>query len=380
MIAAADRESRMTALDQAEPAQRLRALAVRALARMFRPRERLFAFRLRRDSGRDVLAGTSRRYTAIALIGLAGEAEETVAAVLAGREPQDVCGRLLGDIERSEDLGEVALTAWAARALGHPGAAGAVRRLKEMDPVEASFPTVEVSWSLAALVCGGLAEAGLAEGVAWRLAASFRRRPGMFPHWPAGARSPFLRRHVTCFADLVYPIQALSHYHRATGDAGALDVANRCADSMCDLQGPAGQWWWHFDARVGRVVERFPVYAVHQDSMAPMALFALRDAGGRDHADAAARGMAWLTDPPEIRGSLIDAQAGAIWRKVARHEPGKLVRGLQAAASRLHPALRAPGVNALFRPGWIDYETRPYHMGWILHAWPRAANPGPTAR
>ena len=141
---------------------------------------------------------------------------------------------------------------------------------------------------------------------------------------------------------------------------------------MCDLQGPAGQWWWHFDVRSGRVLEKFPVYAVHQDAMAPMALFDLQDAGGPDHGAAAERGMEWLLHAPEIDGSLIDREAGVIWRKVARHEPGKLTRKLQAVASRAHPSLRVPAVDGVFRPGKIDFETRPYHMGWLLYAWSQA--------
>jgi hypothetical protein len=74
---------------------------------------------------------------------------------------------------------------------------------------------------------------------------------------------------------------------------------------------------------------------------------------------------------PELGGgSLIDESAGLIWRKVARREPPKLSRFAQAAASRLHPALRAPGLDTLFPPCAVDYEDRPYHLGWLLHAWP----------
>ena len=90
-----------------------------------------------------------------------------------------------------------------------------------------------------------------------------------------GSDVPKLRGHVSCFADFVYPIQALSYYHQATRDARAAEVAISCAERMCQMQGPEGQWWWHFDIRAGRLVEGYPVYSVHQDSMAPMALFAL---------------------------------------------------------------------------------------------------------
>jgi len=55
---------------------------------------------------------------------------------------------------------------------------------------------------------------------------------------------------------------------------------------------------------------------------------------------------------------------------VARHEPNKFSRRAQALASRIHPRVRVPGLGAVLRPGRIDWESRPYHMGWILYAWP----------
>jgi hypothetical protein len=143
---------------------------------------------------------------------------------------------------------------------------------------------------------------------------------------------------------------------------------------MCQLQGPKGQWWWHYDGRTGQVVERYPVYSVHQDAMAPMALFTLAEACGGDHSGSIEKGLRWLTDPPERAGSLINTERNVIWRKVARREPRRLVRSLQAATSRMHPSLRMPGVDVVFPPVSIDYETRPYHMAWILHAWPAKQN------
>jgi hypothetical protein len=371
MIVTEDRKAAQApACDMADTVQLLRSMAIRGLARMYRPDDHVFAFRLRRHDGKDVLEGTSRRYTAIALIGLAEEAEDVATSVLAGEHAGDVCGRLIEGVEHSEDLGEVALTAWAARRLGHPNAGRAIEQLKRMDPVGGSFPTVEVSWSLTALVVDGskATDPALAEGIARRLLSSFNPRSCLFPHWPEGAAKPWLRSHVTCFADFVYPVQALSHFHMAVGSDQAIKAAQRCADQICRLQGSAGQWWWHYDVRTGRVIEGYPVYSVHQDAMAPMALLALRQATSHDYSDAIWRGLQWLADPPEATDPLIDVQADVIWRKVARHEPSKLVRGVQAAASRLHPALRVPGLDTLLPPGCVDYESRPYCMGWILHA------------
>lgn len=67
---------------------------------------------------------------------------------------------------------------------------------------------------------------------------------------------------------------------------------------------------------------------------------------------------------------MIDESGGVIRRKVARREPRKFVRRAQAVAARIHPALRWPGTDTLFPAGAIDDECRPYHLGWLLYAWP----------
>lgn len=352
--------------------QEIRSLAIQSLARMYYPERRLFAFRLRKDGVGEILEGISRRYTATALIGLATEGHDTVGDVLGHHGLNDVCTQLIADLPGMQDLGEVALTVWAARALGHPGVSAAIEALRAMEPEQYRFPTVEVSWALTALSVEGsdVTDMALAKRIAEALKSSFRTESGLFA--PGRAKKGFggFRACVSCFADAVYPVQALSHYHMVTGDGQAAELARRCAEHMCASQGVDGQWWWHFDVRTGRVVERYPVYSVHQDSMAPMALFAAAQACGQDYSASIQKGLQWLVDPAEKTPSLIDRERGVIWRKVARREPRKLVRGLQAAACCLHSGLRAPGVDMFFPPVSIDYESRPYHMGWILHAWP----------
>lgn len=359
---------------------RLRSLALRGLKRMYRREEGLFAFRARRDSTDGlILEGVSRRYTAIALIGLASEQPDVSVDVLGVGEAGRACRRLVDDVGEVNNLGDAALTLWAALALKDETAGRALDRLIELRPVEGAHPTVEVAWCLTALVVDATLrqeQSELARQVADRLIRSFVSRSGVFPHWPRGVRGSFLRGHVACFADLVYPIQALAHYYAGTGDEAALQAARRCAERMCARQGAAGQWWWHWDLRTGRVIEPYPVYAVHQDAMAPMALFAIQEVTGQTYGSSIERGVRWLLDPAELRGSngeatcsLLDESLGVIWRKVARHEPGKFSRTAQALASRIHRGLRVPGLGWVFRPGRIDYECRPYHLGWLLLAW-----------
>jgi hypothetical protein len=349
---------------------RLRAIARRGLARMYVPRAQMFCFCIRRSATGEAREGLSRRYTAIALLGLAQETDTTVREILGGETAATVCGRLLGDVAQVSNLGDVALTLWAGQALGVAARTAAYERLREIAPLEGPQSTVELSWTLTALtLADGLPGAAeLRDMVAARLLSAFEPRAGLFRHTVGGGRG--LRGHVACFADLVYPIHALAHYYRATGDEAAFAVARQCGAQMCALQGAAGQWWWHYDVRTGAVIEGYPVYAVHQDAMAPLALRALADAGGADASAALTRGLRWLEHSPELNGqTLIDDRAGLVWRKVARREPAKLTRRAKAVASAVHPALRVPGADTFFPPVAVDWESRPYHLGWILYAW-----------
>ncbi len=347
----------------------LRGICRRALPEMFLTDQELFCFTKRRTAEGIRREGVSRRYTAITLLGLIGEADAHVRSILHGRSASDLCGRLLRDVESVENMGDVALTLWCANLIHHPDRERAAARLRALDPVNAPHYVVELAWALSALANDRSMDANDAyrRAVAQRLMSVFSHRGDLFPH-NVGSR-PMLRAHVGCFADQVYPIQALSFYATATRDDEALNIANRTAAKICHLLGPAGQWWWHYDARTGDVVEGYPVYSVHQNSMAPMALFAVQEAGGDDYWPSIVHGLKWLQSPPELHGrSLVDHENNLIWRKVARREPNKLTRRLQAGVSAFHPALRVPGVGVLFPPVAVDWESRPYHLGWILYA------------
>ncbi len=348
----------------------LEAMSIRGLRRMFSPTHQQFVFRVRRTSEGIVQEGLSLRYTAISLLGLARRRQQAERA-LAGQALDLVSERMLHEASTSRNLGDVALSLWAADEVGASSAAlePVLKQLIALAPAERVHPVVELAWTLSALSdVRAISSAALRDAVAARLMSSFNTTSKLFPHVVGAAGNA--RSHVACFADIIYPIQALAKYASAVGNQKALDMSSVCAAHLCGQQGPAGQWWWHYDFRTGDVLERYPAYAIHQDAMGPMGLRALAEAGGLDCSTAINRGMQWLLAAPELNGaSLIDRDADLIWRKVARREPNKLVRYLQSGLARVHSSLRVPAVDAIFPPGVIDYEDRPYHLGWLLYAW-----------
>ncbi len=320
--------------------------------------------------------GESVRYALIALLGLRRLPPDRCAAVLGGGDPVDLLDLIMKRIDELTSPGDVALACWVAAEADHGDLPRALRRLRELDLAAAAgwpdsgddqIDVVAAAWVITALV----AARGMAD-VEQHLAAARRRlltaRQVCFGHLIGGRQAAY-RRHVGSFADQVYPIQALARLHASSDDPAALAAAQETAAVICRAQGADGQWWWHYDARSGTVIEGYPVYSVHQHAMAPMALLDLAEAGGQAHTGPICRGLSWLAAPPETAWPLVTDDPPVIWRKVARDDRRKLVRGVRAAVSGFAPRLRLKGLDRLFPPGVIDYECRPYELGWLLFTW-----------
>jgi hypothetical protein len=312
-------------------------------------------------------SGTSRRYGAIAALGLMRLPQRDQRTVLGGEDCHDFVGRLARRLDWMTSLGDVALLCWAAAEAAHGELPHALDRLAELDRRDNPVDVVAAAWVVTALV----ATRPLID-VEQQLSAARDRllaaRTEVYPHVAVGATT-WYRSHVGSFADQVYPVQALARLHSSADDPGALAAAESVAAAICRAQGKAGQWCWHYDARTGGVVESYPVYSAHQYAMAPMALLDLAEAGGQPYLEAICRGLRWLTRPPEIREDLILDEPPVTWRKVARGERRAAGRGLRAAATGPCSLIRLPALDRVFRPGTVSHECRPYELGWLLMAW-----------
>jgi hypothetical protein len=376
--------SRTATLDTATAAllDRLLRLAITGLPRMYRPDQEIFSFTraFSAANGEAELRGTSPRYSAIVALGAHWLPAPARLAVLGGQRLEEFVGLLTRRLDKTTNLGDAALICWAAAQSGHPDLDVALAWLRQLDRASGPRYVVEAAWVVSALAAARRladVEAHLA-AARHRLLASLHPSSPLFPHATApGLVKPY-RDHVACFADQVYPIQALARLHASGDDAVALTAARTCADRICRLQGPDGQWWWHYDARTGKVIEGYPVYTVHQHAMAPMALFDLAEAGGErstasgGYAEPIRRGLRWIAGPAELGPdgeSMIHDEQGVTWRKVYRGDPHKVVRGVHTLTSRAVPGLRVPGLSLLYRPDAVDRECRPYEFGWLFFAW-----------
>lgn len=373
--------------DTASRVLQLRALAGRGLAGMYSgdgfPRTMRGA---RTPSGTELRSeGDSLRYTVIAALGLDLLPHDQQCRILRGGTAGDLVVRTLTAARDHRDTGALALALWAAGEVLGAAEPRLLDDLRSRCTSDTRMYTVDCAWALtAALAVRDYADTSdLVSRLTSRILAA-QGPGGLFPHTiPATTGNRFRpaersRRHVGSFADQVYPLQALARTAAAVGDPDALAAANATAACICALQGTAGQWWWHYDSRgdsarcsadPATVVERFPVYSVHQHAMAPMALFDLRECGGDDHVDAVERGIDWLFAHPETLAELVSERHNVVWRKVGRREPRKAVRSLSAVTTSVRPGVTLPWLDRVFPPGPVDYECRPYELGWLLYAW-----------
>lgn len=190
-------------------------------------------------------------------------------------------------------------------------------QLQDVDKLQ----TMDKAWILSAL-CHILLQspsqwdvAGCAEKTLNSLLKSQNPQTGLF--YKSLRREGFLRRKpgISSLSNQTYPIQALSLYAALTGDQNSLDRAAQCANMICRLQGPLGQWWWIYDVSQGQVSQKYPVYSVNQDAAVPLAFWELGWAQKEFHFENALNlGLQWLFGENEVDMSLVQQADGVIWR------------------------------------------------------------------
>ncbi len=311
--------------------------------------------------------GRSLRYSTIVALGLLrarsagypvnGEIDELVELLLAQHD------------HPSLDPGDLGLLLWLDRRAGHDQAAALLasldRRLLAAGGV-AAREGMEVAWiAIGASECvAGDARSpaeDLLRSARSQLCHGNRSRSGLLLHRAAGARRRFPN-----FATQSYGTLALTKMGRR-GDHEALSAARGVADALLALQRADGGWPWIFDAERARVVEPYPIYTVHQDGMAPLALLELYEATRDERYRAAAvRGIDWIYGQNDLRRSMLDADRRILYRSIRRKSPwDRALLYANTAAAVAGVSQRADWPGSLE----VNRTDRPYHLGWVLEAW-----------
>jgi hypothetical protein len=210
---------------------------------------------------------------------------------------------------------------------------------------------------------GSAAAQGLLERAVGQLVEGNQAPSGLFRQSGDGGA----RRRFPNFATQIYGTLALATVGGYGLDDRALPAARAAADRLLALQLPDGGWPWLFDARRGCILERYPVYSVHQHAMAPMGLLELSEATGeRRYADAARRGLGWIYGRNEAGVDMVDGDSGLVLRSIRRPAPLDRLALWSRTASAIALGAGRGGQTSRVE---LNRTDRPYSFGWVLEAW-----------
>lgn len=343
-------------------------LALSALPHYERPHEPgIFCWE--RRVGEPAPQGRSLRYSLMALLGLLKARDHGYSLE---SDPDAIHLALLDRLDDPElEPGDLGLHLWVDARVGGGRGAELVDRLERALAAHDGLSGrlgMEMGWIVTGLAhqvaagAGQVAEQSLARALDQLLGPN-RAPSGLFRHHGRGGP----RRRFPNFATQIYAVLALSVAARHELDPRALPAARACADRLLALQLPDGGWPWLFDAERGTVVERYEVYSVHQQAMAPMGLLELADLTGDERLlQAVGRGLRWIWGVNELSRDMVEAGEHIVLRSIRRR------RG----PDRFWPAAKTAGSLIGFttdrstaRLSDVDPTDRPYSMGWILEAW-----------
>lgn len=349
----------------------LNALAVRGLVAMFDSDRQLFCHRLIRTKRGLVRVGVSPRYTIMTLLGLR---ELEMAGGQSSFDTEAIYKTFVRDSSWIRSVGDLGLLIWLTAAFA-PDQLG--NRYSSTDLTTAldryadgrKWCTTELAWFLAGLAHAGLASPGLIPDLTATAIETYRRlkenqgESGLFGHLSTrNSMVGFIRGHIGSFADQIYPIYSIAKFATAFHLEEPLEIALKCATTLCGTQGAMGQWWWLYGARTGKVLSRYPVYSVHQQGMAPMGLLALEEASGKSFKECIDKGVQWIYGRNELGTDMRDLSQNVIWRCI---RPNRTQAKYWEIAWNL---LESRKENVSVGELQILFEDWPYELGWLLYA------------
>lgn len=177
------------------------------------------------------------------------------------------------------------------------------------------------------------------------------------------------RRSFVSFGGIVYFLRALYEYATVFRDRYAETIFTEGVSQVVRLQGERGEWPWFIDASSARVLDRYQIYSVHQDSMAMLFLLPAYDLGLEEARPAIEQSYRWLFGMNELGTQMMLREPFFIYRSIRRRGGREREREKRYARSLVVKALRLEGGRASRASVEVNTECRSYHIGWILHVW-----------
>lgn len=368
--------------DLRERFQGLPELSLEALPRMFDQESGLFCQKAVLDGDHLSNRGSNVFYSAMSTVGILRQS-------LSPAESVFPLGRALDALHRVAAAGTsppvLANVVWAMALAEDPRGADLARQLAERDDLLNCDSAVlgHVIHGLAVATEAYPEQGGLVMRACRRLVPQllerFSAEADLFGPFrrPTGVRSALTQR-LTSFAAQVYPLHGLASFYRVSGESPA-PVLRRVAERIVDAQGDLGQWWWLYATQNRAVLEGYPVYSVHQDGMAFMALLPVEALGEGSYREALGLGLDWLFGANELSTTdLVRRDPAAVFRSIQRvgSDADAMFGISRANLARVIARSARPGADhTRAEPAELEvlFESRPYHLGWLLHAYALAA-------
>lgn len=359
--------------DISELRNKLVVLSLISLGKMYNDENKLFCFRAIKNGNSTVYENTSIRYTLICLLGLR---RCEINGIKSPVNIKDSVSEILKKRIDFDHAGDLGLLLWLCSMFGSDyghEVEDIVDKLSRTEIFEKyrdlrNENTMEMSWLLTGLLFSVLNRENPLHNLnefcnkIFNLIVRNYGGKGVFAHSGGGNYFERIRRHIGSFADQVYPIYALSLYSHIFKSDKAADIAEKCSETLCRLQGPLGQWWWHYNSKTGNVFENYPVYSVHQHGMAPMALFANKKITGLNHDMEVVKGLQWITGNNELGVNLVDELNHLVWRCVHTNK-------LNTSRNIAHNVISNTNTCNIPKDSlFILKECWSYELGWLLYA------------
>jgi hypothetical protein len=356
----------------------LAVLSRKILPTMRSPDTGLFCLKMRLDiDGRIINEGTSPLYSAVALIGLF---EDGIAG--GSRVPAFTSQTLdtLCEIHAyNPTLALGGCLMWVTALAGDSRQKDILKQTSNVTRVR-NAATMDLALLLSGLVkcyehnrqIRDTARSAMLD-VRDELLLRFSRSASLFRNTGARRVKNVLQGRLTSFASQVYTIHALAELARCVEDTVRPECVLTAQKLVCE-QGTLGQWWWQYSNITGRTLEGYPVYSVHQDGMAFMALATLYNLGHARYREPLWSGLEWLFGNNELGTTLIDRDRNMVFRCIQRRRSDPDGIGGMSRFNRIRAILSsvdlypAAGIRAKRDGLEVLRECRPYHFGWILYA------------
>lgn len=177
----------------------------------------------------------------------------------------------------------------------------------------------------------------------------------------------WFRKNISSFGGIAYFLRSIYEYANCFNNEYVLTIFKESVRRIIDLQGPLGEWPWLINVNNAKVLDWYPVYSVHQDSMAMLFLLPGLSNGIRECINSVKRSYSWLLANNQLGIPLVMERPFFIYRSIRHRKRGKKLD--RYSRSIFNQVMRKQSHFATIDRLEMTPECRSYHLGWILSAW-----------